>query len=125
MADCVKGASTVSIYEIRVKGRLDQYWATWFEGLTLAYEADTTVLRGALADEAALHGVLSKVGNLNLQLLSVNTLETSSAASGTTTAIDPSLVDPDAKAPNATSSDQSPVQTEVDPRKRRRQRRSP
>jgi hypothetical protein len=65
----------VSIYEIRVKGRLDTHWAAWFEGLTVAYDGDTTVLRGSLVDEAALHSMLSKFGNLNLHLLSVNTVE--------------------------------------------------
>ena len=65
----------MSIYEIRVKGRLDTHWAAWFEGLTVAYDGDTTVLRGSLVDEAALHSMLSKFGNLNLHLLSVNTVE--------------------------------------------------
>ena len=73
----------MSIYEIRVKGRLDTHWATWFEGLTLAYDRDTTVLRGSLVDEAALHGVLSKIAGLNLRLLSVNAVEAEAAASAT------------------------------------------
>jgi hypothetical protein len=73
----------VSIYEIRVKGRLDAHWTAWFEGLTLAYDGDTTVLRGSLVDEAALHGVLSKFAGLNLRLLSVNTVETEATASAT------------------------------------------
>lgn len=73
----------MSIYEIRVRGRLDAHWAMWFAGLTLAYEGDTTVLCGFLADEAALHGVLTKVGNLNLHLLSVNAVETGDAGSDT------------------------------------------
>ncbi len=73
----------MSVYEIRVKGRLDQHWATSFEGLTLTYEGDTTVLRGALADEAALHGVLTKIGNLNLHLLSVNVVETEASIAAT------------------------------------------
>ncbi|HEY7340462.1 MAG TPA: hypothetical protein VH591_06260 [Ktedonobacterales bacterium] len=62
----------MNIYEIRVRGRLDAHWAAWFEGMTLAYDGDTTVLCGSLVDEAALHGVLSKVAELNLHLLSVN-----------------------------------------------------
>ena len=73
----------MSFYEIRVKGRLDTHWATWFEGLTLAYDRDTTVLRGSLVDEAALHGVLSKIAGLNLRLLSVNAVEAEAAASAT------------------------------------------
>ncbi len=61
------------IYEIRVQGRLDQRWSTWFDGLTLSYEGENiTVLRGALADEAALHGILIKVRDLALPLLAVS-----------------------------------------------------
>ena len=60
------------IYEIRVQGRLDQRWSSWFDGLTLSYEGDDiTVLRGLLIDEAALHGVLIKVRDLALPLLTV------------------------------------------------------
>jgi hypothetical protein len=58
----------VNIYKIRVRGRLDAHWAVWFSGLTLAYEDDNTMLRGSLADEAALHGVLTKMAGLNLHL---------------------------------------------------------
>ena len=61
------------IYEIRVQGRLDQRWSSWFDGLTLSYEGgDITVLRGTLVDEAALHGVLIKVRDLALPLLAVS-----------------------------------------------------
>jgi hypothetical protein len=67
------------IYEIRVQGRLDQRWSTWFDGLTISYEGeDSTVLRGSIVDEAALHGILSKVRDLALPLLAVNRV----AASG-------------------------------------------
>lgn len=60
-------------YEIRVQGRLDQRWSTWFEGLTLSYEGeDITVLRGSFVDEAALHGILIKVRDLALPLLAVS-----------------------------------------------------
>lgn len=61
----------MTIYEIRVAGHLDQRWSAWFDGLALTYDGSTTLLRGALADEAALHGVLIKVRNLALPLLSV------------------------------------------------------
>jgi hypothetical protein len=60
-------------YEIRVQGRLDQRWSEWFDGLAITYDADdNTVLRGPLADEAALHGVLIKIRDLALPLLAVN-----------------------------------------------------
>ncbi len=63
----------MAIYEIRVQGRLDQRWSTWFDGLTISYEGeDITVLRGSLVDEAALHGVLIKVRDLALPLLAVS-----------------------------------------------------
>jgi hypothetical protein len=59
-------------YEIRLKGRLDGRWATWFEGMTLSRGDDgTTVLRGRVADQAALHGVLGKVRDLGLPLIAV------------------------------------------------------
>jgi hypothetical protein len=66
------------IYEIRVQGRLDQRWSSWFDGLTLSYEGDDiTVLRGQLVDEAALHGVLIKVRDLALPLLAVSRMQDS------------------------------------------------
>jgi hypothetical protein len=63
----------MSMYEIRVQGHLDQRWSSWFEGLAINHEEDgTTLLRGNLVDEAALHGVLIKVRDLAVPLLSVN-----------------------------------------------------
>jgi hypothetical protein len=59
----------MGIYEIRVKGHLDQHWSDWFDGLTITHQDGCTVLRGPLADEAALHGVLIKVRDLALPLL--------------------------------------------------------
>ncbi len=63
----------MNVYEIRVQGHLDPRWSDWFNGLTISYEGDgSTVLRGPLPDEAALHGVLIKVCDLALPLLAVN-----------------------------------------------------
>jgi hypothetical protein len=59
----------MSIYEIRVKGYIDQDWSDWFDGLTITHQDGCTILRGSLADEAALHGVLIKVRDLALPLL--------------------------------------------------------
>jgi len=60
------------VYEIRVRGHLDGHWAAWFDALSLNRENDgTTVLRGSIADQAALHGVLQKVRDLGLELISV------------------------------------------------------
>jgi hypothetical protein len=64
------------LYEIRIKGHLDDKWADWFEGLTIT-RADNgeTLLRGSVVDQAALHGVLRKVRDLGLPLLSVIQVE--------------------------------------------------
>ena len=60
------------LYEIRIKGHLDDRWADWFEGLTFTRESDgTTLLDGPLTDQAALHGVLNKIRDLGLPILSV------------------------------------------------------
>jgi hypothetical protein len=67
----------MNVYEIRVQGHLDRHWSDWFEGLIISYEGDgSTVLRGPLSDEAALHGVLIKVRDLALPLLAVNRMAT-------------------------------------------------
>ena len=59
-------------YEIRVGGHLSDAWASWFEGLTLTRDDDgTTTLAGEVADQAQLHGVLSKIRDLGATLLSV------------------------------------------------------
>jgi len=59
-------------YEIRVQGRLDDRWAAWFDGLELTRTEDgSTVLRGPVADQAALHGLLHKLRDLGVPLLSV------------------------------------------------------
>jgi hypothetical protein len=59
-------------YEIRLKGRLDPRWLAWFEGLGLRHESDgTTTLHGPIPDQAALHGVLTRVRDMGLPLISV------------------------------------------------------
>jgi hypothetical protein len=65
-------AGQAAIYEIRLAGHLDHAWSDWFEGLTIALDADgTTLLSGLVADQAALHGVLRKIRDLGMPLLSV------------------------------------------------------
>ena len=60
-------------YQIRVKGHLGPDWAEWFEGLTISWEKpDETLLSGEIADQAALHGILNKIRDLGLPLLSVD-----------------------------------------------------
>jgi hypothetical protein len=63
-------------YEIRLDGRLDDRWAAWFDGLTLSHEDDgTTTLRGPVTDQTALHGLLQKIRDLGLPLVSVTHLD--------------------------------------------------
>jgi hypothetical protein len=60
-------------YEIRVQGHLDTRWAAWFDGLAIAHGGDgTTIIAGPVADQAALHGLLQKIRDLGLPLISVN-----------------------------------------------------
>ena len=63
-------------YQIRVKGHLGRQWADWFGGLTVTLEDNgDTLLTGPVVDQAALHGLLKKVRDLGVTLLSVNCLE--------------------------------------------------
>ena len=62
----------LELHEIRVEGHLDERWADWLEGLTFTHESDgTTTLTGPLADQAALHGVLNRIRDLALPIVSV------------------------------------------------------
>jgi hypothetical protein len=66
----------VGVHEIRIQGHLDAHWTDWLEGLTIAQASDgTTTLRGPLKDQAALHGVLNKIRDLALPIVSVNRVD--------------------------------------------------
>ena len=68
--------SNAKVFEIRLKGHLEARWEQWFDGLTITLEENgNTLLSGPLADQAALHGLLKKVRDLGLTLLSVNSVE--------------------------------------------------
>jgi hypothetical protein len=68
------------VYQIRIKGHLDPHWASWFEGLAITLEDNgETLLTGPLVDQAALHGLLRKVRDLGLPLLSVACVKASQA----------------------------------------------
>jgi hypothetical protein len=71
----------MTVYRIRLKEKLDQRWSAWLGGLTVIHEANgETVLTGEVVDQAALHGLLSKVRDLQLTLISVFPLEARSSS---------------------------------------------
>lgn len=64
------------VYQIRIRGRLGTQWADWFDGLAITLEGDTeTLLTGPVVDQAALHGLLRKVRDLGMLLVSVNRID--------------------------------------------------
>jgi hypothetical protein len=67
-------------YEIRVAGVLDSRWAAWFDGLQLSGQGEETVICGLLPDQSALHGLLTKVRDLGLCLISVRLCDKLAAA---------------------------------------------
>ena len=85
----VTGASTTGHaplpqYEIRVTGHLGSRWAAWFDGLDLTTEDDgTTVIRGGLVDQAALHGLLQKLRDIGIPLVSLTQLDPEAPTSPT------------------------------------------
>ena len=62
-------------YRIRLRGHLDQNWSDWFEHLVVSTEGADTILTGSVADQAALHGLLNRIRDLNLALVSVQCIE--------------------------------------------------
>jgi hypothetical protein len=65
-----------ALYEIRVQEQLDNHWSAWFDGLALTQgEDNTTLLRGPVIDQAALHGLLEKTRDLGLTLVSVRRID--------------------------------------------------
>jgi hypothetical protein len=64
------------IYQFKLKGHLGQQWLNWFEGLTATLEEDgNTLLSGPVVDQSALHGILKKIRDLGMPLLSMNLIE--------------------------------------------------
>ena len=62
---------------IRVKGQIDTHWSSWFEGLAIEHSEGETLITGKVADDAALYGLLSRLRDLGLPLLSVDSVEES------------------------------------------------
>jgi hypothetical protein len=68
------------IYQIRIKGHLGPQWMDWFDGLAITLEENgDTLLTGPVIDQAALHGILKKIRDLGMPLLSVNTVDPNQA----------------------------------------------
>ena len=66
----------LKIFQIRIQGHLRQQWTDWFEGLMITLEEDgNTLLSGSVVDQSALHGILKKIRNLGMPLLSVNSVD--------------------------------------------------
>ena len=78
------GPDQPTTYEIRIKGHLGQQWTDWFEGLAITLEENgDTLLTGPVVDQPALHGLLKKVRDLGMPLLTVNRLESNQVDVGT------------------------------------------
>ena len=76
--------SETEAYEIRVQGHLDGRWSAWFDGMTLVADDDgSTLISGEVADQAALHGLIQRVRDLGLPLLSVIHTQTGHSQTGT------------------------------------------
>ncbi len=57
---------------IKIKGQLDVRWSDWFENFEISFDGENTSLTGKVADQAALHGILNQIRDLNLTLISIN-----------------------------------------------------
>jgi hypothetical protein len=64
------------VYQIKIKGHLEEHWTEWFEEMTFTHEKDgTTTLYGPLPDQASLHSILRRIRDLNLELISVQQIK--------------------------------------------------
>ena len=79
----MSGSGSLAHYEIRVEGVLDERWSSWFEGLQVQTEGKQTIISGPLTDQPALHGVLVKVRDLGLCLISVRRRDPDEAGEAT------------------------------------------
>jgi hypothetical protein len=74
------GLTKAGQYEIRVKGVLDPRWQSWFEGMTITAGGDETIISGTVADQVALHSLLTRIRDLGLPLIAVNQIKTEESA---------------------------------------------
>jgi len=63
------------LYEVKIQGQLDEVWSDWFEGMEITTGEKITMLCGRITDQAALRGILSKIWDLNLTVISVDSIE--------------------------------------------------
>jgi hypothetical protein len=63
------------LVEIKIEGQLDESWSNWLEGMEVNIDGSVTTIRGVIKDQVALRGVLSKIWDVNLTLISVKTIE--------------------------------------------------
>jgi hypothetical protein len=76
-------SSRPTAYQIRIAGQLDARWADWFEGLTITLDGGDTLITGPVVDQAALQGLLKRVRDLGMPLVSVNPVEPGPPTLGT------------------------------------------
>jgi hypothetical protein len=69
-----KDYDQTAAYEIRLKGNLDPCWSDWFDGFSINLQGEETALVGVVSDQAALHGILAKINDLGLSIISMNKL---------------------------------------------------
>ena len=62
---------------IKIKGLLNESWKEWFDGMDISHEGDLTILSGEITDKAYLHGILNRIRDLNLKLISLDIIENS------------------------------------------------
>ncbi len=62
-------------YRIKLKSHLENKWSNWFEGMVISHQGPLTILTGRLKDQAALHGILNRIRDLNLTLISVEQID--------------------------------------------------
>ena len=74
-----KVSDQARMVEIKIKGQLDESWSDWLEGMDVGVDGSMTTLRGVVLDQAALRGILSKIWDVNLSLISLNTIEIGSS----------------------------------------------
>lgn len=72
------GSDQQAKYQIKVLGTLNESWSDWFNGMTITHEDGVTVLVGTVVDQSALHGILARIRDLNLILISVIQVEMNS-----------------------------------------------